>query len=169
MLKKLLVLSIISLLLFSGIVHAEEKILNYAASSEVVGLSPILTNDQVTSDVLAQVYDTLFVRDAETNEIKPNLALSYEAVDPETWRIKLREGVEFHDGTPFNAEAVKFTFERLADPEVGSPRASLVDPIDYIEVEDEYTVIIKTEYPYGPFLAVLTHSNASIVSPTAVE
>lgn len=169
MFKKILVLTIISLLLFSGSLYAEENILNYATSSEIVGLSPILTNDSVTSDVLAQVYDTLFVRDPETNEIEPNLAVDYEAVDDKTWRIKLREDVEFHDGTPFNAEAVKFTLERIADPDVGSPRASLVDPIESIEVEDEYTVVIKTKEPYGPFLATLTHGNAAIVSPTAVE
>lgn len=169
MLKKILVLTIISLLLFSGHTIAQENVLNYATSSEVVGLSPVLTNDQVTSDVLTQIYDTLFVRNPETNEIEPNLAVSYEAIDPETWEIKLREGVEFHDGTPFNAEAVKFTFERIADPEVGSPRASLVDPIESIEVKDEYTLVIKTKDPYGPFLAILTHGNSSIVSPTAVE
>lgn len=169
MFKKILVLTIISLLLFSGSLYAEENILNYATSSEIVGLSPILTNDSVTSDVLAQVYDTLFVRDPETNEIEPNLAVDYEAVDDKTWRIKLREDVEFHDGTPFNAEAVKFTLERIADPDVGSPRASLVDPIESIEVENEYTVVIETKEPYGPFLATLTHGNAAIVSPTAVE
>ncbi|MFW6029616.1 MAG: glutathione ABC transporter substrate-binding protein [Halanaerobiales bacterium] len=169
MLRKILILSVISLLLFSGTVQSQDNILNYAASSEVVGLSPILTNDQVTSDVLSQVYDTLFVRNPETNEIEPNLAVDYEAIDDETWEIKLREGVEFHDGSPFNAEAVKFTLERIADPEVGSPRASLVDPIESIEVEDEYTVIIKTKYPYGPFLATLTHGNSAIVSPKAVE
>jgi len=169
MLKKLIVLFTLVFVLFSLGVGAQGKVLNFATSSEIVGLSPVLTNDNVTSDVLAQIYDTLFVRNPETNELEPSLAVSYENPDSKTWIIHLREGVTFHDGTPFNAEAVKFTFERIGDPEVASPRASLVEPIESIEVRDEYTVVMKTKYPYGPFLATLTHSNASIVSPTAVE
>ncbi len=140
----------------------------YGADSDVQGLSPILTNDRVSSNVTDQIYDTLFVRDWNTMEIKPSLALSYENPDALTWIIHLRPNVVFSDGTPFNAAAVKFTFERLLDPKVAAPRASLLKMVDKIDVVNDLTVKITTKYPFGPFPAILTHGNSEIVSPTAV-
>ena len=120
----------------------------YASTSDAVGLSPTMTNDSVSSNVMTQMYENLFERNPETMELEPKLAESYENTDDLTWVIKLKEGITFHDGTPFNAEAVKYSFDKLRDPATGAPRASLLEPIDTVTAIDETTVEIKTKYPY---------------------
>ena len=148
---------------------AAQETFTYAAQADAVGLSPVLTNDQVSSVANRHIYENLVRRNPETLQLEPWLAESWETPDDNTWIFHLREGVTFHDGTPFDAAAVKHTFDRIQDPETGSPRASLLAPVETIEVVDELTLRMTTAQPYGAFLAALAHINASIESPTAVE
>jgi peptide/nickel transport system substrate-binding protein len=135
--------------------------------TDAVGLSPILTNDSASSNVLRTIYETLFSKDAKTGEVKPLLAESYTNPDANTWEIKLKKNIKFQDGTPFNSAAVKYTFEKILDPKTASPRASLIKSVSSIETPDDYTVVLKTSDPYGIMLTALAHDNLSIVSPTA--
>ncbi len=99
--------------------------------------------------------------------IKPRLATKYEIVAPDRVRFYLRRGVKFHDGTPFNAQAVKYTFDRAIT--MPARWKALFGPLKATEVVDDYTVDIITEVPYGPILASVAMCYAGIVSPAAVE
>ncbi|MCG3088020.1 glutathione ABC transporter substrate-binding protein [Sporosarcina cyprini] len=139
-----------------------------AVLSDASSLDPAGSNDVPSSVVQANIYETLVNRD-DDNKIIEGLATSWEAIDDTTYEFKLREGVTFHDGEPFNAEAVKVNLERILDPEVASPRYFLYEMITEIIVKDEYTVQIKTEYPFAPLLAHLSHNGGSMVSPKSIE
>ena len=101
----------------------------------------------------------------EKMTIQPRLATSYEVMSPTKVRFKLRPNVKFHDGTPFNAAAVKFTFERAFKSTPPARWASLAGPIAGAEVVDDLTVDIVTKEPYGPILRSMAMLYVSIVSP----
>lgn len=90
-------------------------------------------------------------------ELQPALAEDWEQIDEYTWEFYLTEDAEFTDGTPFNADAVIATLERVTDPEEASPRAFMYDMIEEVNALDDYTVEIVTEYPFAPLLAHLAH------------
>lgn len=136
--------------------------------SEAVELDPHGSNDIPSANLQRNIYETLVIRNFETGNIEPLLAESWEFVDGLTLQLKLREGVKFHDGTDFNAEAVKINLDRMIDPNIASPRFSNFEPIKEIVVVDDYTVQIKTAEPYGPLLATLTHPGGNMISPAAI-
>lgn len=136
--------------------------------SDPPSMDPHMSTDQQTSVMTTHIYNTLVIHDKDLN-IQPGLAESWKAVDELTWEFKLRQGVKFTDGSPFNAEVVKANIDRMQDPEVASPRASLVGMIKEVKVVDEYTVQLVTEYAFSPLLAHLAHSAVSIVSAEAIK
>ncbi len=79
------------------------------------------------------IYDTLLQRDANL-KIEPLLAESYKLIDDLTWEFKLRKGVKFHNGEDFNAAAVKFNLERLADPKNKLPQTFLIGVLDRVDI-----------------------------------
>lgn len=146
---------------------AQKNVLRYATGTDAQTLDPQFVTDIPTSRVVTKLHETLVYPDADGN-MQAVLAESWTVSDDKlSWTFKLREGVMFHDGTPFNAEAVKFTFDRILTKENGSPRASSAAAIDTVEVVDEYTVIIKTKVPFAPLLAQLSAYNLAIISPKA--
>ncbi|WP_339227188.1 glutathione ABC transporter substrate-binding protein [Oceanobacillus sp. FSL K6-2867] len=139
-----------------------------AKQSDVVSLDPAASNDTPSSDVQRNIFETLVTQD-ENMKIKPLLAESWEQIDDTTWVFKLREGIKFHDGSEFNAEAVKANIDRTLDPEVGSPRAIMYNMITEVEIIDDYIVQFKTAYPFAPLPAHLAHPGGVMISKEQIE
>ena len=118
-----------------------------AQSADIATGDPAKNTGLATIAVLANIYDTLVHRDAALN-LKPGLALSWQAVDPTTWEFTLRKGVKFHDGEPFNADAVKFSFDRMLDPKTRWPGAGSLQLIKAVTVVDDGTVRFTTSQPW---------------------
>jgi len=132
-------------------------------------LDPRLANDTTARRVIEQVYDGLVELDAQLVP-RPALAESWTQVSPTVWVFRLRRGVRFHDGSPFTAEDVVFTFTTILDPALRAPLRGLVTPISKVEAVDETTVRFTLSAPYAPLLRYLDGSQAGgIVSKRAVE
>lgn len=162
--KKVLLLVAVAALTLGS---AYGQILRVGQGADAVSLSPHNTNDQPSARVMRQIYDTLVVQ-TEDLELVPGLAESWEQIDELTWEFTIREGVTFHNGDTLTASDVKFTLDRLRDPEVGAPAAFLVGFIDEIELVDDMTVRIITESPFVPALTHLSHTATSILNERAV-
>ncbi|SFD51964.1 peptide/nickel transport system substrate-binding protein [Bosea sp. CRIB-10] len=100
--------------------------------------------------------------------IEPGLA-SYEMKDELTYVFALRPGLTFHDGSPFDAKAAKWNFERMLDPKTGSPRRSDLGPVDAVEVMGERGFSVRFKRPFAPFPHALTNRAGLFASPAAVE
>ncbi len=134
-----------------------------ADMSDLVSLDPHGNNDVPSSNVRANIYDTLTVLD-EDMAVQPHLATEWEELEDGTYSFTLRDDVVFHDGSDFTAEVVRANLLRVLDPNLASQRAFLYEMISDIEVVDDYTVEITTEYPFAPLLAHLAHDAGGMLS-----
>ncbi|MGQ9532759.1 MAG: ABC transporter substrate-binding protein, partial [Desulfotomaculales bacterium] len=93
------------------------------------------------------------VRFDENLNVVPDLAESWEiSPDGKTYTFRLRKGVKWHDGREFTAADVKFTYEKIMDPDVASPLKPHFEFVESIEVADDHTLTIRLSEPYAPFL-----------------
>lgn len=130
---------------------------------------PIATFLLDWSTIATSVFEGLVDRNLDL-EIGPGLAEEWEYLDDTTIQFKLREGVEFHNGEPFNADAVKFTFDRLLGEEgAKGPQQSNYTSIDYVEVVDDYTVNMYLKEKDPVILTKLAGYGAVIVPPEYIE
>jgi peptide/nickel transport system substrate-binding protein len=131
-------------------------------------LDPTMGRTYVGRIVFAAFCDKLFDIDEKLN-IVPQLALSHEtSADGKEMTIKLRPGVKFHDGEPFDAEAAKFSLERhLALPT--SFRKPELAALDHVDVVDPLTIKLILKTPYSPLIAQLTDRSGMMVSPKAAK
>jgi len=131
-------------------------------------LDPSLSRFYTTRIVFAALCDKLFDIDEKSN-IVPQLALGSEtSADGKTVTLKLRPGVKFHDGEPFNAEAAKYSLERHLNMK-GSFRKPELSAVDSVEVTDPLTIKLNLKAPFSPLLAQLTDRAGMMVSPKAAE
>src|SRR5213075_473026 len=131
-------------------------------------LDPTLARTYVGRIVFATFCDKLFDIDEKLNVV-PQLALSHEtSADGKTVTIKIRPGVKFHDGEPFNAEAAKYSLERHLKMK-GSFRRPEISVVDSIDVVDPLTIKLNLKAPFSPLLSQLTDRAGMMVSPKAAE
>ncbi len=143
----------------------------WADDRESLILDPRVTQSRHEAQIIMQVFDTLIFRDFD-GKFYPALAEKWEmSKDGKSITFSLRRDVKFHDGTDFTAEAVKFTFDTIQDPKLGSQGAiDFLGPYDSTELLDRYTVRVNWKQPFAA--AVTNLSNPwllGIVSPTAVQ
>ena len=134
------------------------------------GIDPHIDASSELGIPLTSVYDPLVWLSADGTFL-PGLAESWEiSEDGLIYTFRLRDDVTFHDGTPFNAEAVRFSLDRIADPETQSRKAGgMLGPYDRTEIVDDTTVRIHFSEPYAPFLTSLSTVYLAMVSPEAVS
>ena len=143
--------------------------------AEPVGLDPAQVTDLNSSRVGRRVVETLVAFADESTQIVPGLAESWTiSKDGLTYTFKLRKGIAFHDGTSFNAQAVKFSIERQINPEHPANKlgkypfaAYFFGNVKAVEAMDDSTVRFVLKEPRASFLVILVAPAASVVSPTA--
>ncbi len=117
-----------------------------------IGGDPSTLDPQVADDgneraVNDNIYETLIARNPKTMELVPGLAESWEQIDDVTWQLKLREGISFHNGEPFDAEAAAFSINRVVNPDLNSEQISFFATIKEAKVIDANTIQVITDGP----------------------
>ena len=183
--RLMLAIAILWCLIYSG--YAADDVspivggtLIFGRGGDSVGLDAAHEEDGESFKVCENIYDTLIQYKDESTEVEPALAELWESSeDGLRWTFYLRRGVKFHDGTPFNADAVLFSLNRQHETDhpfhnVGGPyiywsATGLGKTVDKIVALDAYTVEITLKRPYAPFVYTIAMTPFAIVSPTAVR
>ena len=166
---RLLVAGALLLALWPGAAHAQKKTLTIALNQDPDILDPTLSRTYVGRIIFAQICEKLYEID-EGLRIHPQLAADLPAVSDggKTVTIKLRPNVKFNDGTPFTAEAMRFSIERHQTMK-GSNRRSELESVNAVEVVDPLTVRLRLKAPFSPLAAQLADRAGMPVSPAAVQ
>jgi len=147
----------------------------WGKSDDAVKLDPAVVTDGESVMVCTNIFDTLVIFKPGSTEIMPWLAESWTTSDDgKVWTFQLRKGVKFHDGTPVNAAAVAFSFDRQMDENHPARRPDDVfsyftdnfDSLEKVEAQGEHTVVFTLSRPFAPFESMLAMFCTSIVAPS---
>ncbi|WP_019121874.1 ABC transporter substrate-binding protein [Brevibacillus massiliensis] len=153
-------------------------------AADAVTLDPSLQSDLVSITITSEIYETLVRYKAGSSELESDLATSWEASpDGLSWTFHLAKDVKFHDGTPFNADAFIFNFERWWDEknpyhkgdfspfqaDFGGFKDSETCVVKDVQKIDDDTVQINLKQPFSPLLAILSQTEYGIASPEAIK
>lgn len=177
-----LMITIVFAVIFNaGTILAKDSTITVIQGMDPVTLDPQFAESSPLSNVLYLMFDRIVALDRDVN-VKPMIAESFAPLeDKKTWRIKLRKGIRFWNGKPLNANAVKFTIDRMSDEKLR--KQGLNDPfpkragLDHVKVIDDYTVDIVLKKPniifplFLQFVHILEPSYYSTHSPqeTAIK
>lgn len=152
---------------FAVSAHAARDVV-VAVQSNFTTTDPYDANDTLSQAVAKSFYQGLYGFDKNLKMI-PVLADSHTvSKDGLVYTIKLKSGIKFHDGTDFNAEAVKVSFDRVTNPENKLKRYTLYKNIAKTEAVDATTVRVTLKEPFSPFINTLAHPSGVIISPAAL-
>ena len=149
-----------------ALAQTKEDTIVYAIQSDVQTWDP--PNSVLRESIILgyHVFDHLAARDLKTRRVGPSLATAWKTIDDTTWEVKLRQGVKFHDGSPFTAKDVKASFERVLDPTKKMTARGNHAKIKGVDIVDDYTVRFRTDGPYPLFVermtALVIHSEKAL-------
>ncbi|HKL13824.1 MAG TPA: ABC transporter substrate-binding protein [Halanaerobiales bacterium] len=154
--KSLIIVLLLSILMvFTGIVGAQDSTVNIALGSEPSTLNPITFQDYVTKIVINAICDPLVGINNEGKYTTEGSVLKDYTIEEKgkVYIFEVKEGIEFHNGEKLTAEDVKFTYESLMDKDLASPHRSYYTDIENLELLDEYTLKVTLKNPNAIFLS----------------
>ncbi|MEM1168797.1 MAG: ABC transporter substrate-binding protein [Cyanobacteria bacterium P01_H01_bin.35] len=132
-------------------------------------LDPHKSTSPLSRQIIDQIYDTLLAFD-DQGKIKPNLAKEWSVSNNgQEYTFKLNENIKCHDGTTFDANAVKFTIDRAINPQTENSTKDSWGPIETVEVVDNLTVKVKMTEAFSPFPRFLADTYSSMICPSAIQ
>jgi peptide/nickel transport system substrate-binding protein len=146
--------SLLAAAMFSASLAAHAVTLKIANQGDALSLDPHSLNESLQISVNENVYEPLVTR-GKDYKLEPALATSWKQTSPTVWRFELRKGVQFHDGTPFTADDVIFSYERAKSD--GSDMKTYVGPIKEIRKLNDHQIDIVTTAPFPILPELFTH------------
>ena len=157
----------ILLLLGSSITFSQSKDITVAVNANFISLDPHNLSDTLSGTAVATMYEALFSYNDDMT-LKPTLASDYTiSEDGLVYTIKIREGIKFQDGTPLNADAIKFNFDRVMDEKNNLRRRRNFVAVDRVETNGEYEIKIILKQPFAPMLNRI--ASLRMISPAALQ
>ncbi|RCW50680.1 MULTISPECIES: ABC transporter substrate-binding protein [unclassified Halanaerobium] len=152
----LILTSILTISLLGSVQAQDKETFVMGIEDEVSNLDPGFTTISVNERVASLIFDGL-VEYGEKNKIVPGIAKEWTISEDGTeYTFTISKGVKFHDGSELTADDVKFTYERILDPEAGSGLRAKIESIESIEVLNDYKIKFKLKKPYSPFILAMT-------------